>query len=106
MQSAPALYLAVALGIVSTMYLRVEPDMKVVVKKWGNSAALRLPASLMDAVSLQIDQAVELRAERGHIVLEPLREQEYDLDSMLAAITPENQHASVDFGTPIGKEMF
>ncbi|WP_158898908.1 AbrB/MazE/SpoVT family DNA-binding domain-containing protein [Burkholderia sp. L27(2015)] len=80
--------------------------MKVVVKKWGNSAALRLPASLMDAVSLQIDQAVELRAERGHIVLEPLREREYDLDSMLAAITPANQHASVDFGAPVGKETF
>jgi antitoxin MazE len=80
--------------------------MRVVVKKWGNSAALRLPASLMDAVSLQIDQAVELREEGGFLVMEPVREQEYDLESMLAAITPENRHESVDFGSAVGKEAF
>ena len=80
--------------------------MRVVVKKWGNSAALRLPASLMDAVNLQLEQVVDLRAEGGVIVIQPVREQEYDLASMLAAITPENRHASADFGPTVGKEAF
>jgi len=71
--------------------------MKIGVEKWGNSAALRLPASVMDAIGLQIDQVVEVRAQRGRIVLGPVREREYDLDSMLAAIKPENRHASFNF---------
>ena len=80
--------------------------MRVVVKKWGNGAALRLPASLMDAVNLQLEQVVDLRAEGGVIVIPPVREQEFDLVSMLAAITSENRHASADFGPTVGKEVF
>jgi antitoxin MazE len=80
--------------------------MKVIVKKWGNSAAIRLPASVMQAVSLQIDQTVDLREERGVLIVEPVREQTYELDSMLAAMTPENRHEVVDFGSAVGKEAF
>jgi antitoxin MazE len=80
--------------------------MKVIVKKWGNSAAIRLPASVMQAVSLQIDQTVDLREERGVLIVEPVREQTYELDSMLAAMTPENRHEFVDFGSAVGKEAF
>lgn len=31
--------------------------MQGIVKKWGNSAAIRLPAGVLEAVSLKIDQA-------------------------------------------------
>jgi antitoxin MazE len=78
--------------------------MRVTVKKWGNSAAVRIPAAIMEAASLSLDDAVDVREEGGRIVIEPLRQREYDLARLLADITPENLHTEVDFGSPKGKE--
>lgn len=58
--------------------------MKVVVKKWGNSAAVRIPASVMAAAALSLDQAVDVREEAGRIVIEPIREEEtFDIDDLV-----------------------
>ncbi|MDD2746585.1 MAG: AbrB/MazE/SpoVT family DNA-binding domain-containing protein [Acidithiobacillus ferrooxidans] len=78
--------------------------MRVIVKKWGNSAAVRMPAAVMDAAKLHLDEAVDVREEGGRIIIEPLRSG-FNLDEMVAAITPENVHGVVDFGPPVGKEL-
>lgn len=78
--------------------------MKVRVKKWGNSAAVRIPAAVMQAMRLRLDEEVEVKEERGRIVIQPVRSKAYDLDELLTGITPENQQAAVDFGNPMGKE--
>ena len=75
--------------------------MKIVVKKWGNSAALRIPASIMAAAGLALDQPVDIGEEAGRIVIQPIRDPAYDIDALLEAITPENRHDAVDFGAPI-----
>ena len=46
--------------------------MKVVVKKWGNSAAVRIPAVVMQAMQLSLDEVVDVREEGGRIVIEPV----------------------------------
>ena len=78
--------------------------MRVTVKKWGNSAAVRIPAAVMDAISLNLDEIVDVHEEGGRIVIEPVRSKEYDLDQLLAGITPANLHAEVDVGPAVGKE--
>lgn len=78
--------------------------MRVNIKKWGNSASVRIPASVMDAAQVRIDDTVDVRAEDGKIVIEIVREADYDLDQLLDRITPENLHESIDFGGPVGKE--
>jgi antitoxin MazE len=78
--------------------------MRVTVKKWGNSASVRIPSAVMTAARLCLDETVDVREEGGRIVIEPIRPREYDLAQLLAGITPENLHAEVDFGAPIGKE--
>ncbi|WP_291366629.1 AbrB/MazE/SpoVT family DNA-binding domain-containing protein [Acetobacter sp. UBA5411] len=78
--------------------------MHVFVKKWGNSASVRLPAAIMKAAGLQVDQAVDVREEAGRIIIEPVEKPDYDLADLLAGITPENIHEEVDFGAPVGKE--
>ncbi|MDR7232399.1 antitoxin MazE [Caulobacter sp. BE264] len=80
--------------------------MHVVVKKWGNSASVRIPARVMAAADLHIDQAVDVREEGGRIIIEPIRAPEYDLNAMLAEMEPETFHEDVDFGAPIGKEVW
>jgi antitoxin MazE len=80
--------------------------MRSTVKKWGNSAAVRIPASVMQAINLNIDEAVEVSAEKGLILIKPIRPQKYRLEDLLKGITKENQHAAVDFGPPVGKEVW
>ncbi len=79
--------------------------MQVIVKKWGNSAGIRIPASVMAATGLKIDQAVDVHEEGGRVVIEPVTTKEYDLAALLGAITPENIHEEVDFGTAVGQEL-
>lgn len=78
--------------------------MRVTVKKWGNSASVRIPAAIMEAAHLGLDETVDVREEGGCIVIEPIRQKEYDLARLLADITAENLHAEVEFGAPLGKE--
>jgi antitoxin MazE len=78
--------------------------MRVTVKKWGNSASVRIPAAIMESAHLKLDQAVDVREENGRIVLEPVRPDKYDIAQLVAAITPDNLHDETDFGAPVGKE--
>jgi len=79
--------------------------MRVLVKKWGNSASVRIPASVMAAARLKLDQEVEVREEQGRIVIDPVRPAEYRLDDLIAGITDANRHDEIDFGRPVGKEI-
>lgn len=80
--------------------------MLVQVKKWGNSASVRIPAAIMASSALQLDQVVEMREEGGRIVIEPVIAPVYDLDEMLAQMTPDTFHDDVDFGQPVGNEVW
>ena len=80
--------------------------MRATVKKWGNSAAVRIPTSVMQATNIDLDEVVEVREEDGRIVIEPLRQKKYELDKLLKGITPKNQHRAIDFGAPVGKEVW
>lgn len=79
--------------------------MRGTIKKWGNSASVRIPAVIMEAVHLNVDEPVDIREEGGRIVIEPVRQAEYDLAKLLADITPKNMHSEVDFWKPVGKEL-
>jgi antitoxin MazE len=78
--------------------------MRVTVKKWGNSASVRIPAAIMDAANLTLDTVVDITEENGRVIIEPVREDVVELEQLLAGITPDNQHDEIDFGSPLGKE--
>jgi antitoxin MazE len=58
----------------------------------------------MEAAKLEIDAPVDMRAENGRVIIEALHRLDYDLDQLLAGITPENIHDEVDLGGPTGRE--
>ena len=78
--------------------------MKVQVKKWGNSASVRIPASVMAATKLTLDQVVDVREDGGRIIIEPVRAPAYDLDDMLDQMSADTFHDDIDFGPPVGRE--
>jgi antitoxin MazE len=78
----------------------------IVIRKWGNSAAVRIPAAVMAEAGIAIDQPVSVREERGRIVIEPKRKKTFPLRDLVRAIRPHNLHAPVDTGTPVGREIW
>lgn len=80
--------------------------MRLQVKKWGNSASVRIPASIMAAAALRIDQMVDVHEDQGRIIIEPVLAPVYDLDELLAQMSPDTFPDEVDFGPPVGKEIW
>ena len=75
--------------------------MRVEIAKWGNSAALRVPAAALADAGLQIGQALDLRVEEGRLILEPARA---NLEDLVARITPQNCHGLVLDDAGVGAE--
>ena len=79
--------------------------MRVMVKKWGNSAAVRIPASVMQAAKISLDSPVTVREQNGCILIEPDLEPGLDLNTLLDGIRPDNIHEEFYTGTPVGREI-
>ena len=78
--------------------------MDAVIRKWGNSPALRLPTAVLKEAGYQLEQKVELVVSKGRIIIQPSEKVEYDLDSLVNGINAKNLHTEVSFGSPVGKE--
>lgn len=78
--------------------------MEAVIRKWGNSPALRLPTSVLKEAGYQLEQKVDLIVTRGRIVIQPSEKVEYDLDALIGGINATNLHDEEGFGPPIGQE--
>lgn len=78
--------------------------MEAVIRKWGNSPALRLPTAVLREAGYQLEQKVDLIVSRGRIVIQPSEKVEYDLDALVCGITDTNVHGEVSFGPPAGRE--
>lgn len=78
--------------------------MRGVIKKWGNSAAIRLPSSMMKTLKLEINDTIDIKVEHGTIVIEPIHASEYVLAQLLTGIKTKNLHAEVDFGAAGNQE--
>jgi len=80
--------------------------MKATIQKWGNSLALRIPKSFATHSRIQQGSVVDLSLDNGRMIVEPTKEEEYSLQDLLARVTKKNLHAEVDFGAPVGKEVW
>lgn len=76
------------------------------VQKWGDSLALRIPKALAEEAGLKAGSEVELRVENGCLTIYPPGVPHYTLEELVAQITPENRHDEVDWGPPVGKEVW
>ena len=82
--------------------------MRVVLKKWGNNAAVRLPAAIVKAAHFELDQPLEVREEFGRVIIEPAQvpPSEVDIDALCRTLDPAEKPELVDFGPPVGSEVW
>ena len=79
--------------------------MQVTMRKWGNSIGVRIPAGILTELNLSAEKKVNVRAEAGRIIIEPIIDSQETLEQLLGQITPDNLHSEIDFGQPVGKEL-
>lgn len=79
--------------------------MKVKLAKWGNSLAVRIPAPIAADASLSAGSTFEVTVASGRIQLDPVK-CEPTLEELVSRITPDNVHEEVDFGAPVGNEVW
>ena len=79
--------------------------MKIMVKKWGNSLGIRIPAAFTQMLDLNNGSVVELsRTANGIQIIPQKKSRQEQLEELLDQITPENMHHEDFFGMEIGKE--
>lgn len=67
---------------------------------------MRIPAPVMEATQLRLDEVVDVREAKGRIVIELLCRKTCTLESLLKGINSGNLHNPVDFAPPAGKEIW
>ena len=81
--------------------------METKAQKWGNSLAIRVPKGVAQQAGVSIDDRLDIEvAADGVIVLRPQRRRKYRLSDLLKGITKENMHDEIDFGGPVGREVW
>jgi antitoxin MazE len=80
--------------------------MEAKVRRWGNSLGLRIPKSIAKEAGIEEDSEVDVSVRNGEIVVRGVRPVKHTLKDLLAKVTEENKHEEIDFGPPVGKEIW
>lgn len=80
--------------------------MRVRVKKWGNSLALRIPKPFAEETKVREGAVVDLSVEDGKLVAAPTALAKYTLKQLLRGVSKRNLHTEVAWGHPEGREVW
>ncbi|UCD83904.1 MAG: AbrB/MazE/SpoVT family DNA-binding domain-containing protein [Deltaproteobacteria bacterium] len=79
--------------------------MKTKVQKWGNSLGLRIPRTFAQEARIDDGSSVDIKIEGEKLIIKSLRSS-FNLEALLAQVTPQNIHEEIDTGQNIGKEVW
>jgi len=80
--------------------------MKSQIGQWGNSLAVRIPKYVVEALNLKPNDALNCTVEDGRLILEPIQAlPELSLEELLAGMV-ELPEPEVDWGRPMGNEVW
>lgn len=80
--------------------------METRIRKWGNSLAVRIPQSVANQIDLRPDLLVNLVVNGNDLTISPIRQPFPTLEELLEGVSDDNRHEEVDFGAPVGKEVW
>lgn len=76
------------------------------IQKWGNSLAVRLPKNIARAFSFKAGTPVVIKHDLRGIIVSPKNDAEPTLEEMIAQIDPKNLPEKIDWGKPVGNEIW
>jgi antitoxin MazE len=80
--------------------------MSVTLHRWGNSVGLRLPKPMLKQLGLTEGSKVEVKIEDNRLVIEPSGRRRYTMAELLEGFIPDDRSGEVDWGPPVGREVW
>ena len=74
--------------------------------KWGKGIIISIPHSVASQLNLQPDLPVNVGVSGDDLIISPIYPTSETLHQLLGRITDSNRHEEVDFGPPVGKEVW
>ena len=78
------------------------------IQKWGNSQGLRLTKNLLADAQLGVGDEVDINVKDGIMIITPVKKirGKHSLKDLVARIPENYQTDEVDWGEPVGKEVW
>ena len=78
------------------------------VQKWGNSQGLRFTKAILQEAQINVGDEVNISVQKGRIIVEPVTKVRgrYNLKELVSKMPKEYQAEELDWGPPIGKEVW
>lgn len=80
--------------------------MDTTIQKWGNSFAVRLPKVVTQKLRVGVGTKVRVDVDKRRIIIQQVPKKRETLEDLVAHITPETRHKKIDWGGPVGKEIW
>jgi antitoxin MazE len=78
------------------------------IQKWGNSQGLRLAKNLLADAQLDIGDEVDIKVKDGIMLVTPAKRirGRHNLKDLVSRIPENYQSGEIDWGEPVGKEVW
>ena len=78
------------------------------IQKWGNSQGLRLSKELLSGVDIDVGDEVDVAVRKGTLVVRPVRRVRggHDLRKLVSRISKPYKARELDWGPPVGREVW
>jgi len=93
-------------GYLLSIHWSEDAEISITLHRWGNSVGLRVPKTLLTQLGLKEGSEVEVKVEGHRLVVEPARRRRLTMAELLEGFTPDNRPEEVDWGPPVGREVW
>ncbi len=78
------------------------------IQKWGNSQGLRLSKNLLTDIQLEVGDEVDISVKSGMMIVKPAKmiRGKHNLKDLVARIPKNYRTGELDWGKPVGKEVW
>jgi antitoxin MazE len=78
------------------------------IQKWGNSQGLRLAKHLLADARLDVGDEVDISVKDGVMIVKPTKSMRgrHSLQELVSSIPKEYESGEVDWGEPVGREVW
>ena len=78
------------------------------VQKWGNSQGLRLTKALLADAQINVGDDVDIAVKDGALIVTPAKKKrgQHNLKDLVARIPKDYQAKEIDWGKPVGNEVW
>ena len=73
--------------------------------QWGNSLGLRIPREAAQQLKLRAGERVRVEVKSGSMTITPMRKK-WSESELLDGVTPQIVEGEIDWGPPVGKEIW